>query len=110
MHPNYDRRRKWEEKIYYKLDEKSQEKYTTQMEQDLNTHTDIPIEEFNNIVGRASEKTLMLKNKRRLLKNNQGKSDAPWVNDEIINKIKKRNREKRNCNDITKRELHNKLY
>ena len=27
MHPNYDRRGKWEEKIYSKLDEKSLEKY-----------------------------------------------------------------------------------
>ena len=55
----------------------------------------------------------MSKYKRRLLKNNQRKSEAPWVNDEIRNEIKKRkklNREKRNCNDVTKRELHNKLY
>ena len=46
MHPNYDRGR-WEEKIYYKFDEKSLEKYITQMEKDLNTHnTDISIEEL----------------------------------------------------------------
>ena len=33
MHPNYDRRGNMiEEKIYYKLDEKSIEKYITQME------------------------------------------------------------------------------
>ena len=51
----------------------------------------------------------MSKYKRRLLKNNQRKSEAPWVNDEIRNEIKKRkklNREKRNCNDVTKRELN----
>ena len=41
MHPNYDRRGRWEEKINYKLDEKSLEKYITQMEKDLNTHNDI---------------------------------------------------------------------
>ena len=70
MHPNYDRRGRWEEKIYYKLDEKSLEKYVTQMEKDLNTHNDIPIEEFNKIVERAAEKTLMSTYKRRLLKNN----------------------------------------
>ena len=29
MHPYYDKREKWEEKIYYKLDEKSIEKYVT---------------------------------------------------------------------------------
>ena len=68
------------------------------MEKDLNTHND-----------RAAEKTLMSKYKRRLLKNNQRKSEAPWVNDEIRNEIKKRkklNREKRNCNDVTKMELY----
>ena len=32
MHPNYDRRGKWEDKIFYKLEEKSLAKYTTQME------------------------------------------------------------------------------
>ena len=32
----------------------------------------------------------MSKYKRRLLKNNQRKSEAPWVNDEIRNEIKKR--------------------
>ena len=63
------------------------------MEKDLNTHNDIPIEEFNKIVERAAEKTLMSKYKRRLLKNNQ--------KNKIIN-----NREKRNCNDVTKREQY----
>ena len=90
MHPNYDRRGKWKEKIYYKLDDKSLEIYITRMEKDLNTHNDILIEEFNKIVGMAAEKTLMSKYKRRLLKNNQRKSEAPWVNDKIINEIKKR--------------------
>ena len=51
---------------------KSIEKYITQMEIDLNTYNDIPIDEFNKIiVVRAAEKTLMSKYKRRLLKNNQ---------------------------------------
>ena len=68
MHPNYDRRGRWEEKIYYKLDEKLLEKYITQMEKDFNTHNNIPIEEFNKIVERAAEKTLMSKYKRRLLR------------------------------------------
>ena len=67
MHPNYDRRGGWEEKIYYKLEEKSLEKYITQMEKDLNTHnTNISNGEFNKIVERAAEKTLMSKYKRRL--------------------------------------------
>ena len=94
-------------------DEKSLEKYITQIEKDLNTHNDMPFEEFNKIVGRAAEKALMSKYKRSLLKNNQRKSEAPWVNDEIRTEIKKRkenNRDKRNCNGVTKRELHNKLY
>ena len=105
MHPNYDRRRRWEEKIYNKLDEKSLEKYITPMEKDLNTHNaNISIEEFNKIVERAAEKTSMSKYKRRLLKNNQRKSEAPWVNDEI--KRRKKNKENRNCNDVTKRELY----
>ena len=86
MHPNHDRRGRWEEKIDYKLDEKSLEKYITQMDKYLNAHNDISIEEFNKIVERAAEKTLMSKYKRRLLK--------------------KLNREKRNCNDVTKRELY----
>ena len=113
MHPNYDRRGKWEEKIYYKLYENSLEKYITQMAKYLNTHNDIAIKEFNKIVERAAEKTLMSKYKTRLLKNNQRKSEAPWINDEIINEIKKREklfRKKRNCIDVTKRELHDKLY
>ena len=79
------------------------------MEKHLNTHNDIHIEEFNKIVERAAEKTLMSKYKRRLLKNNQRKSEAPWVNDEFRSEIKKKkklNREKRNCNDVTKRELY----
>ena len=38
MHPNYDRRGNWEEKIYYKLVEKSLEKYITQMEK-ISTNT-----------------------------------------------------------------------
>ena len=57
------------------------------MEKDLNTQNDIPIEEFNKIVGRAAEKTFMSKYNRRLLKNNQRKSEAPWVNNEIRNEI-----------------------
>ena len=70
MHPSYDRRGKWEDKIYYKLDEKSLEKYITQMEKDLNTHNEISIEEFNTLVETTAEKTLMAKYKIRLLKNN----------------------------------------
>ena len=107
MHPNYDRRGKWEEKIYYKLDEKSIQNISHKWKK-ISTHTMIyRSRNLNKIVGRAAEKTCMSKCKRRLLKNNQRKS--PWVNDEI----KKRNkiyREKRNCNYVTKRELHNKLY
>ena len=80
------------------------------MEKDLNTHNaNISIEEYNKIVERAAEKTLMSKYKRRLFKNNQRKSEDPWVNDEIRNEIKKRKKlikEKRNCNDVTKRELY----
>ena len=80
------------------------------MEKYLNIYNvDISIEEFNNIVERVVEKTLMSKYKRRLLKNNQRKSEAPWVTDEIRNEILKRkqpNKEKRNCNDVTKRELY----
>ena len=58
------------------------------MEKDLNTHNaDISIEEFNKIVERSAEQTLMSKYKRRLLKNNQRKSEAPWVTDEIRNEI-----------------------
>ena len=62
VEPTLDQRRNaiW---VYYKLDEKSLEKYITQMEKDLNIHNDIPIEEFNKIVGRAAEKTLMSKYK-----------------------------------------------
>ena len=51
----------------------------------------------------------MSKYKIRLLNNNQIQSEAPWVNDEI-KKRKKLHREKRNCNDVTKRELQHKLY
>ena len=90
MHPNYDRRGKWEDKIYNKLDKKSIDKYITQMEKDLNTHNDIPIEEFYKIIGRAAEKIFMSKCTRRLLMNNQRKSEDPWVSDEIRNEIKKR--------------------
>ena len=68
MHPKYDRRGKWEENIYYKLDEKSLEKYITQIEKDLNTHNDIPIEEFDKIVERAADKTLMSKYKKKITK------------------------------------------
>ena len=59
------------------------------MEKHLNTHNDIPIEEFNKIVERAEEETMMSKYKRRLQKNNQRQSDAPWVNNEIRKEIKK---------------------
>ena len=38
MHPYYDKRGKWEEKIYYKLDEKSIEKYVTQRKKKISTH------------------------------------------------------------------------
>ena len=71
------------------------------MEKDLNTHNaNISIAEFNKIVERAAEKTLMSKYKRRLLKTNHRKSESPWVNDETRNEIKKRkklNKEKINC-------------
>ena len=53
------------------------------MEKYLNTHNDISIEEFNKIVVRVADKTLMSKYKRRLLKNNQIQSEAPCVNDDI---------------------------
>ena len=55
MHSNYDRRGKWEEKIYHQLDEKSIEKYITQMEKkDHHTHNDISIEEFNKNIRMGS--------------------------------------------------------
>ena len=74
MHPHYDRRGRWEDKIYCKLEEKSLEKYITQMEKYVNTHNaNISIEEFYKIVERAA-----------------GKTEAPWVNYEIRNEIKKR--------------------
>ena len=47
MHSNYERRGKWKDKIYYKLDEESLKKYMTQMEKI--THNDISIK-------KASEK------------------------------------------------------
>ena len=75
------------------------------MEKDLNTHNDISIKVFNKIVERADEKAFMSKYKRRLLKNNQRQSEVPWVNDEFRKDIRRRN-----SNDVTKRELHNKLY
>ena len=49
MHPIYNRRGKWKEKIYYNLDEKSLEKYITQMEKDFNTHNDM-IYQSNNLI------------------------------------------------------------
>ena len=71
MHPSYDRRGKWEEKIYYKLDEKSLEKCITQMEKGLNAHNKISIEEFNTLVETETVKTWMARYKRRFLTNNQ---------------------------------------
>ena len=50
MHPNYVRSGKWEDKIYYKLDDNALEKFVAQMEKDLNTHND-------EIVENAAEKT-----------------------------------------------------
>ena len=47
-----------------------------------------PLKYISHKISRAAEKTLMSKYKRRLLKNNQRKSEVPWVNDEIRNEIK----------------------
>ena len=96
---NYQRRGKWEEKQYYRLDGESSDKYIVQLELDLETTNDITIEEFNAMVSSAASRTLKSTYKRRLLKEDKCKIEAPWVTEQIILEIKKRqilNRAKRN--------------
>ena len=53
---NYQRRGKWEEKQYYRLDDESLDKYIVQL--DLETTNDITIEAFNAMVSSAACRTL----------------------------------------------------
>ena len=54
---NYQRRGKWEEKQYYRLDDESLDKYIVQLELDLETTNDRTIEEFNAMVSSAASRT-----------------------------------------------------
>ena len=64
----YQRRGKWEEKQYYRLDDESLDKYIVQLELDLEATNDITIEEFNDMVSCAASRTLKSTYRRRLLK------------------------------------------
>ena len=79
---NYLRGGKWEEKQYYRLDDESLDKYIVQLEIDLETTNDI-IEEFNYMVSSAACRTLKSTYyRRRLLKEDKGKIESPWVTDQ----------------------------
>ena len=49
MHPNYDRRGRWEEKIYYKLDEKSPENFSHKWKK-ISTHTMRILYQLRNLI------------------------------------------------------------
>ena len=110
---NYQRSGKWEEKQYYRLDDESLDKYIVQLELDLETTNNITIEEFNAMVSSAASRTLKSTYRRRLLKEDKCKIEAPWVTEQIRLDIKKRqklNRAKRNCSDADKKEKKTELY
>ena len=66
---HYQRRGKWEEKQYYRLDYESLYKYIVQLELDLETTNDITIEEFNAMVSSATSRTL--KSLKKIIKGRQ---------------------------------------
>ena len=104
---------KWEEKQYYRLDDESLDKYIVQLELDLETTNDITIEEFNAMVSSAASRTLKSSYRRKLLKEDKCKIEAPWVTEQIRLEIKKRrklNRAKRNCSDAEDKKEKTELY
>ena len=110
---NYQRRGKWEEKQYYILDDESLDTYIVQLKLDLETTNDITIEEFNAMVSSAASRTLKSAYRRRLLKEDKCKIEAPWVTEQIRLEIKKRqklNRAKRNCSDAEDKKIKTELY
>ena len=110
---NYQRRGKWEEKQYYRLDDESLDKYIVQLELDLETTNDITIEEFNAMVSSAASRTLKSTYRRRLSKEDKCKIEAPWVTEQIRIEIKKRrklNRANRNCSDAEDKKEKTELY
>ena len=74
---NYLRRGKWKEKQCYRLDDEYLGKYIVQLELDLKTTNDITIEEFNAMVSSAASRTLKSTYRRRLLKEDKCKIEAP---------------------------------
>ena len=87
---NYLRGGNWEDKQYYILDDESLDKYIVQLELDLETKDDI-IEEFNAMVSSAASRTLKSTYyRRRLLKEDKGKIEAPWVTDQFRLEIRTR--------------------
>ena len=107
---NYLRRGKWEEKQYYRLDDESLDKYIVQLELDMETKNDITIEEFNAIICSAASRTLKSTYRRRLLKEDKCKIEAPCVIEQIRLENKKRhklNRAKRHCSDAEDKKENN---
>eukprot|EP00794_Sanderia_malayensis_P010325 gene10325-11396_t len=102
VHPNYQKKGKWEEKEYYKFDENSLKCYVRQLEEDfhINPCSNLTTIDFNSMIGNAAHKTLRATYRKRTIEGNKKCREAPWVTDEIRTEIKKRkklNREKRNC-------------
>ena len=71
------------------------------------------IEEFNAMVSSAASRTLKSTYRRRLLKEDKCKIEAPWVTEQIRLEIKKRqklNRAKRNCSDAEDKKMKKLNY
>ena len=105
---NYQRRGKWEGKQYYRLDDESLDKYIVQLELDLETNY-ITIEEFNAMVSSGASRTLKSIYRRRLLKEDKCKIEAPWVTEQITGTVQMLKTKKEKLNYTLNRKRKCKL-
>ena len=89
----------WEERKYYKTDEKSLNEYREEIKSMINDREVRNMEEFDEIVEEAAKKILQTKYRRKKVGKKQIRIEPEWINENIRNEIRKRkklNRQKRN--------------
>ena len=93
------KKKKWDEREYYKLDDISLQNYAEEVEQEFQTKNVRTITEVNATIKEVADKHLKKKYRRKITDEAQKIKEPPWMNETIRKEIKKRkelNRTRRN--------------
>ena len=107
---NYIKHGQWEEREYHRTDKESLRIYKDKLETKIRNR-DITITELNTAIRTTADETLKQTYRRRLIKQQCGFQEPPWMNDNIRQQIQRRkelNRKTRGATDPAEKErLHN---